>query len=146
VTADWPTLTASFLYHGQQNRVAALFWRGAAALLSARTAVDPGPQLAAAEAAHRSIHAERVRWADPFAHVLRAGLTARRDPGLAAAALTLAVAGFEAHDMQLWAAAARYQAARLADDVPRRDAAAVRMTELGATNPARMAACLVPVE
>ena len=145
VIADWPALTASFLYSGQQGRVSAQFWRGAAALRSARTAADPRPQLAAAEAAQRTIADERVRWAEPLAHVLRAGVTAHHHPGLATGALALAVAGLDAHDMHLWAAAARYQAARLTGDVPRRDAAAARMSELGVTNPARMAACLVPI-
>ena len=144
VTAEWPEFTRSWLYANQMSRVSAHFWRGAAALLAARVLHDPRPQLAAAEAARRAIADEHVRWAEPLAQVLRAGLAARHHPGLAAGALAVAIAGFDAHDMQLWAAAARYQAARITGESARMHAALARITELGAHNPARMAACLIP--
>ena len=83
--------------------------------------------------------------AEPLAHVLRAGLVARQRPGLAAGALAVAIAGFAAHDMQRRAAAARYQSARITGESARMHAALARITELGAHNPRRMAACLVPV-
>ena len=144
VTADWPDFTRTWLYSNQRSRVIAHFWRGAIALQAARTTLDPRPLRAVAEAARRAITDEHVRWADPLAHVLRAGLA--EHPGLAIGALTVAIAGFDAHDMQLWAAAARHQAACLSGDTRRMHAAAARITELGAQNPARMAACLVPVD
>ena len=83
---------------------------------------DPIP-LAAAEAARRAIAAERLCWVDPLAHVLRAAIAAHPGGGGGA----LAVAGFDAH---------------LTGDAPRMHAAA-RITELGAANPTRLAACLV---
>ncbi|MBL9100087.1 MAG: serine/threonine-protein kinase PknK [Myxococcales bacterium] len=147
LAAEWPAYVRSYMYLGPQGRGSGEFWRGATALLAARRRpAEAAALLAEAAAAERVLTAERARWTDPLAQLLRAGLAqAHGRDDRAQAALAVAIAGLDAQRMQLWAAAARWHAARLARD-PAREAAAVRrMRELGVTAPARMAACLVPV-
>ena len=86
-----------------------------------------------------------MRWADPLAQLLRAGVEHQRERGRRAqAALGLAVAGFDRAEMRLWAAAARWQESRLAGDAIGQAEHEQRMRACGVQNPARMAAALVP--
>jgi tetratricopeptide (TPR) repeat protein len=142
----WPEFARSYIYGGQYGRVAGSFWRGAAALLAARADRPPRRIAATLAAAIREIDGQRVRWGAALAQVLRAGqaaLAGRADR--AQAALAVAIAGFDALEMQLWAAACRWQLARLAGDAAREAAALARLQAMGVRAPARMAASLVPV-
>jgi hypothetical protein len=146
----WPAFAASYFYAGQHGRVMGQFWRGAAALLAAgclggRGGRAGGRLRALADEAARDILDARARWADPLGHLLRAGIEHQRGrDDRAQAALAVAVAGLDGAEMRLWAAAARWQAGRLAGDSRRCAAQEAWMREQGVVAPSRMAAALVP--
>jgi hypothetical protein len=108
LTEQWPALKGSFLLRIQAIRVFMLHLRGRTALALATQAKEPESWLRAAEADARRLEKEDALWARPLAHLLRAGVAARR--GWAADATSLlqsATAGFQSADMGLFAAAAR---------------------------------------
>ena len=147
VDEGWPAFVRSYPYQGQHGRVLGEYWRGAAALLAAgELRGDAGERLRkVAEAAARRILGERAGWAGPLAQLLGAGVAFQRGRGgPALAALTLAVAGFEAAEMRLWAAAARHQACRLSGDVAGCAVQEQQLRARGAVAPARLVAALVP--
>ena len=117
IAADWPALTGSLLMRIQLVRAEAHQLRARATL--AQLAVS-GPNRAALHSLRRDIDAlgsEKVPWIDAIAGLLRAGLA--RITGEAAstrAHLRAAIAGFQAQDMQLYAATASRQLGRLLAD------------------------------
>ncbi len=143
----WPQFSRSHLYQGQYGRVVGEFWRGGCALLAASELVGRAAErlrVIAVEAEER-ILGQRMGWADALAQVLRAGIEQQRGDGRRAqVALGLAVVGFERSEMRLWAAAARWQASRLAGDALAQAEHELRMRACGVLQPARMAAALVP--
>ncbi len=147
VEEAWPAYVRSYPYHGQHGRCFGEFWRAAAALLAAgEVPGDEAERLRKfVEGAARRILGERVGWAEPLGHLLTAGVAVQRGrSGPAFTALMLAAAGLEAAEMPLWAAAARYQAARLTGDAAGCAAEEQRLRERGVVASARLVATLVP--
>jgi hypothetical protein len=147
VEESWPAYIRSYPYQGQYGRAFGEFWRGGAALLAAGERIgDEAERLRKiAEAAGRRILGERARWADPLAQLLNAGVAFQRGRASPAhAALMLAASGFEAAEMRLWAAAARYQANRVLGDEARCAALEAQLRGQGVAAPARLLAGLVP--
>jgi serine/threonine protein kinase len=114
IQQQWPALARSLLLRSQLARVFIRFARACSAL--ATCAEQPGSSalfnFVASE--QRRIEHERTRWAMPLACLVRANLAAcRRDYDAACVALPSAIAGFDAADMPLYAAAARRVLGRL---------------------------------
>ncbi len=80
-----------------------------AALASAALDKDDAPErLRVAETMAGRISKEGMRWADPLASLIRAGIAHNRnEPGTARSYLSDAIDGFDLADMHLYAAAAR---------------------------------------
>jgi hypothetical protein len=140
-----PTYTRSLLLRVQVIRIEMLRLRALAALAAAATAADPQPLWRAAEQDARRLDRERVPAASVHARLIRAEVAAvRHDESRARTLLAAAVAGFEALEMHLCAAAARRLLGKLwgGDDgralIAQADA---WMTGQEIRNPARMA-CL----
>jgi len=143
----WPAFAASYLYQGQHGRVFGEFWRGAAALQAARASAgrESAALWSVAEACATKITRQRVRWADPFADLLKAATLAQRDRHEPARrALGVAVAGLEGVGMRLWTAAARWQAARMDGDAAQCATQEELMRACGVVAPGRMASALAP--
>jgi hypothetical protein len=136
----WPGLAASLLLRVQLTRVEAVHLR-------ARVALAAG-DLAAARAHSARIARERAPWVAPFTDLLRAGLAARSgDTETAAARLRRAVAGFDAADMALYAAAARDRLGALLggdEGAALRGQAEAWMRAEGIAQPERMVRMLAP--
>jgi hypothetical protein len=117
IETDWPALTGSLLMRIQLVRVEAHQLR-ARATLARLAAAGPSPD--ALQTLRRDIDLlarEKVPWIDAIAELLRAGLArVTHQPAAAKAALRAAIAGFQAQDMHLHAAAARRQLGRLLAD------------------------------
>ncbi len=96
----------------------------------------------------RRIEAHRLAWGDPLAQLLRAGLeTLRQKPAPALEHLAAAEAGFEAADMELYAAVSRRRRGQVlgAAEGARFITQADRwMTDQGIRNPAAIAGVLAP--
>jgi hypothetical protein len=140
-----PTYTRSLLLRVQVIRIEMLRLRALAAMAAAATAADPQPLWRAAEQDARRLDRERVPAASVHARLIRAEVAAvRHDESRARTLLAAAVAGFEALEMRLCAAAARRLLGKLwgGDDgqalIAQADA---WMTGQEIRNPARMA-CL----
>jgi len=109
--AGWPKMERSMLLRIQLTRTEARHTRCRGAL--AMAAADPassGKLLREIEADLRRIEREKISWAEPLVQALRAGiatLEGRRTDALER--LVAAAAGFEAADMELYAAASRYR-------------------------------------
>ncbi|MSP61409.1 MAG: serine/threonine-protein kinase PknK [Myxococcales bacterium] len=110
ISERWKALDRSLLLRIQVVRIEALDIRARSALAVAVTASEPERRrlLALAERDAKRIAREKLRWADPLADLLRAGIAAARgekDP--AASLLARAERGFEIADMALHATVAR---------------------------------------
>ncbi len=142
-------LESSLLLRVQANRIVAHYERGFCALAAAEAVPRRRAKLlAVAEKDARVIAAERMAWADPFAELIRAGISAQRgDKAGATLALARAETGFSMADMHLYAASARRRRGELlgGGDGPLLVASAdQRMRTEGIEHPARWAAMLAP--
>jgi len=141
---EWPALKSSLLLTVQQNRIEALHFRGRAEL-ALGCARGESKLLDRAVARARRIEGERTAWGEGFAMLLRAGAAqARGDPAGAARHLRTALGALAASDMQLYEAAARRGLGAVTRDPALIEQGEAALTALGAGNPSRMAAMLVP--
>jgi hypothetical protein len=146
----WPELSRSLLLRVQLTRLEALHLRARAALAAALegSGGDRAALTAAARRDARRVAREKTRWATPLAGLLRAAaadLSGDRDG--AVAELRAALAGLDAADMKLYAAAARRQLAGLVggDEGRTLDAeAGAFFAGEGIVAPERMVRMLVP--
>ncbi len=142
-----PEFSQSYLYQGQHGRVMGEFWRGSAALAAALDLHGrPGDRMrsVAAQAADR-ITRQQARWADPFGHLLRAGIEHQRgNSARANFELRVAIAGFVAAEMHMWASAARWQLAVVTGDELRQMGQEQLMRGQGVRVPWRIAQTMVP--
>jgi hypothetical protein len=115
VAAAWKPLASSLLLRVQLSRIEALHLRGRVALAAARLpAADRAALVASARRDARRCIREDMAWSTPLGQLLEAGAAAvegERDRAMTA--LEHAIAGLEAADMALYAAAARRQLGRL---------------------------------
>ncbi len=108
VARDWTDLRRSFLMRIQYLRADAHFLRARCALASASTVADPAARVAEAAQLARKLEAERMRWTQPLAALVRAGVAhARGERDAVIARLREAVTKAEAVDMLMHAASAR---------------------------------------
>ncbi|WP_437333199.1 serine/threonine-protein kinase [Sorangium sp. So ce394] len=108
VSATWRAIESSGLMRVQIMRIQALDLRGRAALAAAEAAAHPAPLLRAACRAAAALAAEEMPWSRAYARLLRAGVASMRgDDRAARVELEAAIAGFDAREMELHAAAAR---------------------------------------
>jgi hypothetical protein len=148
LTGQWPAIVRSHFLGAQTLRV--LLWdlRARSALAAAASAGEPRPLLRAAEGGARRIEREQMPWSEPIAQLLYAGVAAARgDRRQALDQVARAVAGFDAADMALFAAAARRRQGELLGSAPGGaliDAADAWMKSQNIHNPARMAAAFAP--
>jgi hypothetical protein len=140
VSETWGPLKKSLLLMIQLTRIEAVHLRGRAALAAGHVA----------EAARvaKKLAREKVAWADPLAALLAAGVArARSDDATARARLVDAARGFDATDMALWAAVARWQLGRLTggdEGATLERAAEEFMRAQSVADPGRVAATLAP--
>ena len=147
VKGEWPRLVESMLPRSVQLiRIEALHVRARAALaLAARGGADQARLCREAERDARKIEKEGTTYGTPLGRLVRAGVLHLRGDGAGAAALLdLAIAGFDATDMSLYAAAARYRRGTLNGDAAEVAAAEAWMREEGIRAPARMVGMFAP--
>ncbi len=150
VTRRWPALGRSLLRRVQLVRIQSRKCRArvAIALAEAQGAEDRVALLREAERDAGAIERERMPWATPHARLLRAGIAVvRGGHERAAVLLRESIVGFEAADLEIYAACARRSLGmvlgggegaamvREADDV---------MVREGVVSPGRMSAMLAP--
>jgi Cdc6-like AAA superfamily ATPase len=140
VSETWGPLKKSLLLMIQLTRIEAVHLRGRAALAAGH--------LGHAARASKKLSREKVGWADPLAALLAAGVArARGDDERARNQLDVAARGFDATEMALWAAAARWQLGRLVggDEGAALVAAAEALLRAqSVADPGRVAATLAP--
>ncbi|MBC8031879.1 MAG: protein kinase [Pyrinomonadaceae bacterium] len=110
IEGQWSALESSMLLRFQVLRIDATHLRARAALATAAHGRADGraDRLRLAEKLARKLETENMRWATPFASLVRAAVAQQRSQSAAAFRLLgEAIRGFEAVDMQLYAAAAR---------------------------------------
>jgi hypothetical protein len=114
VTSEWPALERSLFLRVQTVRLFMRDLRARSALSAAREAADPRPFLRAAGRDARRIEREDTSWSQPLAERIQAALaSAGGQQQQAAQILERAIAGFDAADMHLFAAAARWRRGQL---------------------------------
>ncbi len=144
----FPALEGSLLLRAQANRIVAHYERGLTALSAAEATPRPAKLLRIAEGDARVLASERMSWAEPYVHLVRAGIAAlRSDLPRAIALLERAERGFLEADMHLYAASARRRRGELEGGGQGRDLvesadSAMRAQEI--EDPARWAAMLAP--
>jgi hypothetical protein len=150
VLAAWPGLVRSMLLHVQETRLESVHLRARCALAAAAGASAAALRvlLRAATADARRLARERTAWGEPLAALTRAGIANLCGRTAASIALLEAAAGgFDAVDMPLYAAAARYRLGALrggeAGRTLRRDAEAWLLSQT-VRSPPRMVAMLAP--
>ncbi len=140
VTETWRPLKRSLLLMIQLTRIEAVHLYGRAALAAGH--------LGQAARAAKRLAGEKMAWSDPLAALLAAGVAhARGDDAAARARLDEAARGFDAVEMALWAAAARWQLGRLVagdEGAALVGAAEAFMRAQSVVDPARVAATLAP--
>ncbi|MBL8798582.1 MAG: protein kinase [Planctomycetia bacterium] len=110
VETEWPIFQRSLLTRIQTFRVFSGHMRARAALAMACRAANPRPFLKLAEQHARKLDREKMRWADAKAQAIRATVAwQRRQQSAAIEFLQGATADYEAVEMNLWAACARYR-------------------------------------
>ncbi len=150
VQRTWKPLRKSLLLMIQLTRIEATHLRGRVALALACRRVGDERQrlLKEAQAMARRLQREKMAWSTPLAALLDSGIRlARGDEPGARAALVEAARGFDAADMALWAACARYKLAPLLGDKGGRALAAAAADYFAAQSiaqPARVVATLAP--
>jgi hypothetical protein len=142
--AAWPKLESAMLLRLQSIRIELHHLRARAALSASAALNSPQDQrkllrLAVKDAS--AIAGEDMPWASPLAEIIEAGVSAQRGTRRAAKdALGRAARSFDALEMDLYAAAVRFQQDRLAGGAG--DGA--WMVKQGIVDPAKMASMLVP--
>ena len=149
IESRWPALKDSLLLMCQMTRTEALHVRARAELVAANEDAPRSKEhCAMAERWARAIAKERMPWSDPLASLLRAALASfRGDATAARSELDAAIAGLDAADMPLFAAAARWRRGELqGGDAGRaeRGRAEEWLLERGIVSPARMVPMLAP--
>ena len=113
INQRWPALKRSLLLRIQFNRIEALYLRARTRAAEARRTGDRG-LLHLVEQDARRIEREKMRWARPLAHSLRAACAAQRgDQARAEEWLRSAIRGFDRVQMALHSATARWHLATL---------------------------------
>jgi serine/threonine protein kinase len=109
VEAQWPALSDSMMLRVQIIRIEALHLRARCALAAAGSGGgDERRLIGVAERLARQISKEGMKWADPLAALIQAGVASLRNENQAAISLlSMACAGFEEAHMKLYAAVAR---------------------------------------
>lgn len=148
MAAEWPLMKRSLLLRIQLTRTEARQIRSRAALAAAVHEPTAARRLrATAEKEVRRIEREGLRWANPLAQLLRAGLASLDGDGdRADALLATAAAGFDDADMELYAAVSRLRRGQLrgADGEALREDASRWIVAQGVHNVARLADVLAP--
>lgn len=147
---DWPKLDRAYFLKLQYFRVACLYLRGLAAIGAAHAAPKKkGPSLALAERCADALEAEKMRWTEPLAQALRAGVADHRgQTDRAVRALRSAVTGFQGVAMSLHEAAARLRLGEtLGGEEGRQliEQALAKMSVEGIRSPIRYSLALVPI-
>jgi serine/threonine protein kinase/tetratricopeptide (TPR) repeat protein len=105
---QWSQMKSSVLLRIQILRVEANYLLARCALAAGEQGMETERLLNVAERIAGQIAGEKVRWADPFVPLLRAGIASvRGDSSRAVDFLKVAAVGFDAVDMSLYANAAR---------------------------------------
>jgi hypothetical protein len=146
VGGAWPALEGSMLLMVQLTRIEARHLRARASLAVA-DATSRDDLVDAAERDARAIAKERMEWSAPIAKLILAAVAAQRRSDAAIACLKDAVAGFDAAEMSLYAAAARMRLGALVGGDEGRahlDAARATFEEQRVTNVERMVRMLAP--
>ncbi len=148
VVEHWPAFVRSHLRRIQLVRVMGHEVRARCALAAAANVADSSAMLHTAKKDARRLQREGVPYAEPIAQMIYAGIAAHSgNTDQAATLLNKAIAGFDATDMSLYAAAARHRLGRLlgvdegSDLIKQSDA---WMAAQGIQNPARMTALFTP--
>jgi hypothetical protein len=114
VTEKWSALVKSFFLRVQYLRIESYQLRARSALAMSASAADPETFLSKAARDAGKIKKERMGWSDPLARLVFATISVyREDIKDAIAKLALAESGFEAANMALYAATARYRRGEL---------------------------------
>ena len=116
--AAWPKIEKSLLLRIQLTRTEGFHLRCRGALAAAAAAGIDSPNgqklLKLLNGNLKKIEKEKISWANPLAELIRAGIaTLRGDQGAAVELLVSAAAGFDAADMELYAAVARRRRGQL---------------------------------
>lgn len=146
LSAEWPGFRRNISFGGSYIRIMGRFWRANVALAAAVAVERKSLRVASSEL--REIEGEDVAWAGAFAALLRGGIAmVRGDQARAAGAYREAIEGFDALDMALWSAAARWRLGHvLGDDTGLAEinsATAVAEAQ-GVVSPPRLFAALAP--
>ena len=146
---DLPRQGRTLVARVQLVRVVLTHVRARCALSLAAQGQDrSGALLRVAERAAGRIEREHLRWGDPMAAAVRAGVAScRGDQDAAMTLLDRAIDGFDRADMGFFAAAARLRQADIAGEQRRRDRLAEAEPVLraeGVSNPAGLADMLIP--
>jgi serine/threonine protein kinase len=152
IEAQWPAMSNAHLFRVQTVRIFVRHLRARAALSALAAGEVVGAEAAALiRAALRDasgILREGQRWSDGFARLVEAAVHLRRDDrARALEAAGAAIADFDASDMKLWAAAARWQRGELLGDDEGRaavEAAEAQFRAQGVKDPARFCRMLAP--
>jgi hypothetical protein len=105
---QWAQMKRSILLRIQVLRVEANYLLARCALAAAEQGTEPQRLLRTAERIAGQITRERLKWADPFVSLIRAGIDSiRGDRERAASLLKMAAEGFSAVDMNLYANASQ---------------------------------------
>jgi tRNA A-37 threonylcarbamoyl transferase component Bud32 len=109
VSSQWPALSSSMILRVQIIRIEALHLRARCALAAAASgAADAQRLIAVAERLATQISKEGMKWADPLAALLQAGVAfLRDDKQTTISLLSKGCAGFEGAHMKLYAAVAK---------------------------------------
>ena len=149
IDAKWSALSRAFIFKVEKVYLEALHLRARASLASARnTPTEAKRLLAHAAADARRIERSRAPWAQPYAHLIRAGIAASLgDVRSAIALLESAEKGFVTGEMGLYATVSRRRRGELLGN----RAGQALVTEVDATmraesieNPTRFAEMLAP--
>ncbi|MEZ4295131.1 MAG: AAA family ATPase, partial [Polyangiaceae bacterium] len=152
VLGEWPRLESSLLRLGVQlTLLEATHLRARCALARAREVGAGGERddlLKAAERDARRMEKEGEAWSTPLARLVQAGIaTVRGDEATARDRLLEAVTGFDAADMALYAATARFRLGQVEQGEGGqavREAALAWLAREGVTAPARFLRMLAP--
>ncbi len=149
ITGQWQALSRSMLLRVQVLRLEARHLRARCVLAAIVSGASGDERLfAAAEQLARQIEREQMAWARPLVALVRASIAGLRgDSARAGELCAVAVAGFEAAQMNLYAAAARRRLGQLTGGDAGRQLiveADVWMNEQGVRQPARLTRVLAP--
>jgi serine/threonine protein kinase len=109
VSSQWPALSGSMILRVQIIRIEALHLQARCALAAAASGADDAPRLIGiAERLATQISKEGMKWADPLAELLQAGVAwLRNDKQTTISVLSKACVGFDEAHMKLYAAVAK---------------------------------------